>query len=333
MSAAPRPLLPLCALGLALALAVPAAAAEGGPAAAGELIEAGRPEAAVELLDRWLAANPEDADALLLRSTARFVLGEMEAGQADLTRALEIDPALRQGWLNQAALALAGDDHEAALEAFRRAEQLDPAAADNSLNIGAVLLLQGRLDEASRRFESYLAASAGVAEASYLVATNYAMAGYVGLSLGHLRRAIALDERSRLRARNDPNFSGLAANAQFQQLLVVDGYQPPPGSHRAARRFEAAYGGGPEGPLLRAVLDALQISGKPYDPRIELTPDWALIWSDMRIKVSALDGGGEVLLSAPATRFTPEEWRRASESLFRQIAIQLVSRGDTAGSR
>ena len=301
------------------------AATSDGPAAARELIEAGQPAAAAAFLDSWLQANPKDAGALLERSTARFILGEMETGRRDLERALKLDPALRQGWLNRAALDLADGNQAAALEAFRRAEALDPSASDNSLNIGAVLLLQGNLDEASQRFGDYLAAHAGTADASYLVASNYAMAGYVGLSLGHLRRAIGLDERSRLRARNDPNFAGLAESTQFQELLLTDGYTPPPGAHRATQRFEASYDTA-QGPLLGAVLDALQISGQPYDPRIEVNPDWALVWSDMRIKISALAAGGQVELSAPAERFTPAQWQQKSETLLRQIVVQLVAR-------
>ena len=316
--------LTLALLTALLAVAAPAAQTDG-PAAARELIEAGQPEAAAAFLDSWLQSNPRDAEALLERSTARFMLNEMATGRRDLERALELDPTLRQGWLNRAALDLADGDQAAALEAFRRAEALDPSASDNSLNIGAVLLLQGELDEANRRFERYLSAHAGTAEASYLVASNYAMAGYVGLSLGHLQRAIGLEERSRLRARNDPNFSGLADSSQFQQLLLTDGYRPPPGAHRAVRRFEAAYDG-TRGPLLGAVLDALQTSGQPYDAVIEVTPDWALVWSEMRIKVAALDGGGQVELSAPAERFTPEQWRQKSEALLRQIAVQLLAR-------
>lgn len=312
-------------LATAIVAAGAPAATSDGPAAARELIEAGQPAAAAAFLDTWLQTHPEDAGALLQRSTARFMLDEMEPGRRDLERALELDPTLRQGWLNRAALDLADGDHPAALEAFRRAEALDPAASDNSLNIGAVLLLEGDLDEASRRFGRYLAAQPGDAEASYLVASNYAMAGYVGLALGHLRTAIGLDERSRLRARNDPNFSGLADSGQFQQLLLTDGYAPPPGAHVAVQRFEAAYDGS-RGPLLPAVLDALQTSGQPYDPRIEVNPDWALVWSEMRIKVAAAGGGGQVELSAPAERFTPEQWRQRSESLLRQIAVQLVAR-------
>ncbi|MFQ5349373.1 MAG: tetratricopeptide repeat protein [Thermoanaerobaculia bacterium] len=328
MSARTRTLRRCLASGLALALVAGAAwaAPTDGPAAARELIEAGQPEAAAAFLDSWLQTNPDDAGALLQRSTARFMLNEMETGRRDLERALELDPTLRQGWLNRAALDLADGDQAGALEAFRRAEALDPAASDNSLNIGAVLLLQGELDEASQRFGRYLAAHSGTAEASYLVATNYAMAGYVGLSLGHLQRAVDLDERSRLRARNDPNFSGLAENGQFQSLLLTDGYAPPPGAHRAAQRFEALYDAA-RGPLLGAVLDALQTSGLPYDPRIEVNPDWALVWSELRIKVSALPAGGQVELSAPAERFTPQLWQHKSEALLRQIAVQLVARG------
>ena len=295
-------------------------------AQARELLDAQRPDEALALLDRALAARPDDAEALLLRSTARFMLGDLEAGRRDLDRALVLDPTLRQGWLNRAAVAVAEERYDDALAAFLHAEELDPRAPENDLNVGTVQLLQGQLEPASRRFQRYLAGAGDTAEGYYLVAGNYALAGYAALAVEHLRAAVERDERSRRRARTDPNFASLETNPRFQRLLATDAYEPPAGSFAADRTLEAGYDGG-RGPLLPAVLDALQLGDRPFDPQVEVTEVWALIWGEVRIKVSdTLGGRGRVQLSAPPGAFTPAGWRQATDSLLARIERQALMR-------
>ncbi len=157
------------------------------------------------------------------------------------------------------------------------------------------------------------------------MASNYALAGYEALAIQHLVQAIQLDEKSRLRARTDPNFSALEANSRFQEVLNSDSYRLPPGGFFSRRQVDVPYEGG-RGILLEAVMNALQLSGQPFDPRIEVTPDWALIWSDLRIKVASRpEGGGWVEISAPAGEFSPAEWQQRSEDFFRQVAVQVHS--------
>jgi tetratricopeptide (TPR) repeat protein len=304
-----------------------AQASESQLAQARELLEAGNPEAALALLDRVVKKDPSSAEALLLRSTAHFVLGEDKPGRRDLKRALEADPGLRQAWLNSAALNLADQNYDGALQDFEKAEQLDPAAADNDVNIGAVLILRGDLDGANQRFQRYLSLNPGSAGPFYLVASNYAMAGYAGLAIENLQRAVQIDEKSRLRARTDPNFAALETQPRFQDLLLNDTYRPPAGTYTAAREFEVPYTEADKR-LLRAVVDALQIAGQPFDRRVEVTPGWALIWADFRIKVTDGDNGkGKVELSAAPETLTPTQWRQRSEEFFRQVDIQLLQRG------
>lgn len=296
-------------------------------AEAQELLDAGDPEAALEVLDPYLKKRSEDARALFLRSTAHFMSGETDAGRRDLERSLEIDPDQRQGWLNLGGLAVTEARWDDAVTAFRRAEELDPEAPENDLNLGAVLLLQGDLPAASQRFKGYLNRPEATADDYYLVATNYAMAGYAGLAVEHLREAVERNERARLRAKTDPNFLPLEEHPQFRELVQTDLYQPPAGAYQASRRFSAPYdpeGGG----LLRAVLDTLQLSGASFDPRVEVTPSWALIWGDLRIKVErgAQEGQGIVRVSAPSERFTPVEWSRRVTELFDGVEKRLVTR-------
>jgi tetratricopeptide (TPR) repeat protein len=332
--------LPLLAAALGLlVLAAPLAAAQRPEpvkpseiAQAQILVDAGRPAEAIPILDRVLRRQPNDARALFLRSTARLLTDDLPGGRADLDRVLVLDPKNRQAWLTRAGMEIAETRYGPALEALRQAEALDPAAADNHLNIGAVQLLQGQLPEATDRFRRYLAAQPEAAEPFFLVAKNFAAAGYAGMAVEHLRRAIELDERWRVRARTDPSFGGLAAHTGFQQLLAIDSYRPPAGAWRAERTYNAAYDGG-EGLLLGAVLDALLTLGERVDPRVEVTPDWALVWGEVRIKVAPHAGGGVVELSAPAERFTAERWQAESERLFRAITLQIVQRSRPAAKR
>ena len=290
------------------------------------LLESGRPDEALRLLKKLPPPVAGSAAALLHRSTARFMLGQTDLGRRDLDEALRKDPTLRQAWLNRAALDISDGQLDRALEALGRARTLEPAAPDNDINIGAVLLMQNRVTEARPYLDRYLAANDGSPDAWYLVASNYALADQVEPAVSHLRRAIAIDERSRLRSRTDPNFASLAEQPAFQQLLSVDSYRLPAQTHAVYRTYEEVYRAG-DGKLLPAVLDALQLIGEPFDRQIEVTPDWTLIWGEMRIKVrNDPHEGGRVELTAPKMKFGVDEWKARASRLFNEIAVQLAKR-------
>ena len=295
-------------------------------ARAQEMIDGGDADGALEILNRLVKQKPPSAEALLLRSTALFMVGDLEKGRRDLDRSLEIDSGLRQAWLNRAALDLAEQHYPEALDALEKAKDLDPSAPDNDLNIGAVQLLQGDLQQASDHFQTYLQSNPTSADSFYLVATNYAMAGYAGPSIEHLRRAIEIDEKSRLRSRTDPNFRELESNPRFIEILSNDTYRVPPGAYQ--RIFEIATPfAGADSVLLQSVLDALQFSNQPFDRRVEVTPEWALIWGEMRIKLTnSSNGKGQIQLSAPANQFTPDQWKQQTDDLIREIKVRLTQR-------
>lgn len=312
---------------IALLLAAAASAASQPPAAivarAQELLDGGRAEEALALVEPLAGGSRPEPRALLLRGTARLMLGQTAAGQKDLERALELDPSQRQGWLNLAGVHIAAKRYGPALAALDKAQQIDPQAPDNDLNTGAVLLLDGKLQPASERFARYVGRNPG-AESYYLVATNYALAGYNALAVQHLRQAIAVNERSRLRARTDANFAELAKTPQFQDLLATDSWKPPVGALSARQVFGVDYDG--QGKLLDAVLAALAAVREPFDARVEVTADWALVWAEFRLKVSrGPDGKGVVELHASPGQMTPAVWQQRSDRLFREILLRLMS--------
>jgi tetratricopeptide (TPR) repeat protein len=300
-------------------------------ARAQEAVDAGRTDEALALVAPILKRDPRNARALLVRSTAHCLDGDLEHCRADLDKVIQLDPSLRQAWLNRSALAISDKRYDDALAALDRAEKLDPKNPDNGLNQGAVLLLAGRLEPATAQFQRYLDASQGSAEAWYLVATNYAFSGYSALAIRHLEHAIQLDDRERARARTDPNFSELASNSDFQKLMSTDSFVPAPGSSAAEKTFQTRYDGA-DSPILTAALNTIQLGGAPLDRLIEVNQDWALLRSDFRVKLLGnADGTTTVRLTAPPGKFTDDQWRQRTDAFFAALQHELLKLELAAG--
>ncbi len=315
-----------------LALAAASAAQDGAGstlARARSLLEQERAAEARSLLEPLANATPPSAEALFLLSNAHFVLGDAAAGRLALERSLEMEPDLRDGWITLGALDLAEGRLEEALASFRRAQELDPAADDNLVNLGATYILLGDLANASRHFNGYLTERRSDGMAYYLVAKNYAVGEYWELTVQHLQAAIQLDETLRRAARQDPTFLGAATYPSFVALMATDGYRPVAGSHVRTEQFSGTYDGG-HGVLLRGALNALQFSGRPFDPNVEVTDQWALIWAEARMKLANdtatnNTGGGRIDFSAPPTAFgSAADWNRWVDELSREIREQVA---------
>ncbi|UPT73256.1 MAG: hypothetical protein M0D55_15400 [Elusimicrobiota bacterium] len=83
-----------------------------------EALEKGDVKTAVKEADLALAANPANADALVLRAGARYEAGDKAAAVADAQAALVLDPSNRQA---QAILSLSSKPSGAGLAAFSAA--------------------------------------------------------------------------------------------------------------------------------------------------------------------------------------------------------------------
>lgn len=319
-------------LALTACLLVAPLAALGQPAAdsrsldqARRLIDDERPQEALEILEPLSRRRSPSAETFLLLSYGHLMLGDLGAARAALERSLDLDPRSIDAWLLEGAIELDQQNYDAAVAAFRRLQELEPGEASKyDLNIGAALALGGDVATASRHFNSYLRAHRTDAEAYYLVAKNYALAERFDLAVQHLEAAVRLDERMRPRIRRDPTFAPMSVYRPFARLLATDSYRPTPGAHYRRETFDEPYDGG-RGPLLTGVLNAVQLSGRRYDPSVEVTEGWALVWTDVRIKVAdAPGGGGQIELSAPTDALSAEAWRALSDELVASVREQLA---------
>lgn len=231
---APALLLPLL-FALSLALAAPARANDAELARIEAVIDEGDGAQALAMLQKVVKGQPSPREQML-RGSARILMGELKTGGFDLEEAVRRDPTLRRGFMNLAALEIAEAKYASAYEYFKKAQALDPKAADSYLNLGACLMMMGRSDEARDHFDRYLSMQSS-AEDYYLVAANYALGRAYDLTVKTLEKAIALNERLRLRARSDDRFV-LVDSFEYRVLLFTDNYQPPANHYQTAAAFK-----------------------------------------------------------------------------------------------
>jgi hypothetical protein len=99
---------------------------------------------------------------------------------------------------------------------------------------------------------------------------------------------------------------------------------PAAGSLQTSRAFAIAYDAS-DPRLVNAILDALAALKVPFDRRVEVTPDWALVWADVRIKVRRDAPGQSVVeVSAPPASFTPQAFGKRIEALLSRAELALL---------
>lgn len=287
-------------------------------------LDAGDGATALEMLQPLLRSQGRRGDVLLAYSTALFLTGDTDEGEKALRRAVDRDPALLQGWLNLGALLVSQGQAQEAVRSFERARALAPDDPDISLNLGLALLLSGRLDDARTQFDRYLSARGDRAEDHAMVAQNYALANAVPDATRHAAVAISKNERLRLDMRTDPRFARALDDPGFQRLLATDSFDPAAGSLRVQREFDQQYETR-DARIIGVVIDSLNTLGIPFDPRIEATADWALIWTEnFRLKLAPRGTKTQISIIAPPRSFSRAGWQNLQDRLWAQIEYALA---------
>jgi tetratricopeptide (TPR) repeat protein len=125
----------------------------------------GMHEAALELVARALAADPDNADVRAQRGTTLLALGRLDEAIEGFREAIRLRPE-SVAYRNDLGVVLArrGRREEAA-GSYREAIQLQPDFPDAHNNLGNTLRLDGRLDEAVAAYREAIRLRPGYAEA------------------------------------------------------------------------------------------------------------------------------------------------------------------------
>jgi arylsulfatase A-like enzyme/Tfp pilus assembly protein PilF len=121
------------------------------------LADAGRPDEAVALLERALAADARNAEAHELLGTIDLGLRKPEEARAHLQQAVALNPRLPAAWNSLGVALYAVEGPDAALKAWQQAVALDQTQYDALLNIGLVAAKSGRMDQARQALHRFVA--------------------------------------------------------------------------------------------------------------------------------------------------------------------------------
>nr|WP_221474532.1 tetratricopeptide repeat protein [Planomonospora venezuelensis] len=117
----------------------------------------GRPEDALEDLDRVIAADPGYPDYYIDRGNLLHRLGRTDAAVADYETAMEAGPPFPEPYYNRAEIRFTAGDHSGALADLDHALELDPEFVDALANRAGLLAALGEYGRARADAEAGLA--------------------------------------------------------------------------------------------------------------------------------------------------------------------------------
>ena len=136
---------------------------------------------------------PPKAYALRRQALEALEQGDEKRAIARLQRAVEIAPDLAEAWNTLGTLANTSRDFATAEQYFRTALEKDPAAFAPLVNLGGVVLAQGRYDEAIELNQEAVEARDDDALAHAQLGMAHFFRGDKGEAMRHLLRARQLD--------------------------------------------------------------------------------------------------------------------------------------------
>ncbi len=132
--------------------------------AASRLVQGGRYEEAVTLLEPLFATPPKEWEAYLVMGTAHLGAGRLDLAENYFNRGIARDARQAKLWIQLALVAQQKKENLAALQRLNHARQLAPESPDVWLNIGYSNDVLGDRDGAVRAYRNFLAFSEGKAD-------------------------------------------------------------------------------------------------------------------------------------------------------------------------
>ena len=117
------------------------------------LLNSGNAQGALDVAEKWMAAAPQDMDAVGWHGRALLRLGRLKEAENDFRRVLAAHPNDSDALLDLATILRRQSDLPGALELLKQAHSADPKREDVLLEEGRVLRALGRTREARATFQ------------------------------------------------------------------------------------------------------------------------------------------------------------------------------------
>ena len=161
---------------------------------ASDLLSVGRVEEAREAIGETLKGAPGDADALALSAAIAVAQNEKESALDLGKKAAAANPKSAEAWIALSYAQQANFDLDGALSSLREAVRVAPGNALARARLSEILLSFGRLDEALKEAKEAASQNPDVARAQTVLGFAYLTQVKVQESRTAFERAIALDQ-------------------------------------------------------------------------------------------------------------------------------------------
>jgi len=147
---------------------------------------------------------------------------DWEGADADLARAIELDPTLSEAHLTRGVLYSMRGELDRGLAEIRRSQELEPLLTLAKTRTGAMFYFAHRYAEAERQLKESLALDDNFAIAHRSLGRVYLHTGRYDLALAEFARAPAISPGSHADLANVYAFSGRRAEAQAELQRVLE---------------------------------------------------------------------------------------------------------------
>ncbi len=163
-------------------------------------------DAAKKYYERSLKLNREYAEALNNLGTVYYAKKSYRRAISHYMKALRIAPNSASIWSNLGTAEFARKKYDEAMKSYEKAMALDPEVFEHRSSAG--VLLQERSVEERAKFH-------------YYQAKLYAKSGQNDRALLYLRKALEEGLKERDKVQEEPDFAGLRALPEFQELVAT----------------------------------------------------------------------------------------------------------------
>lgn len=170
------------------------------------------PRAARDRIQKALTAGPRSSELLELAGRTLFVTGDAKPGQAALVEAIKLDPTNHEAYVHLTASYASEGRLDDALKLFESAQQF-PAVGSLTMQ-GIILSIQGKAQEAQKRYERAIAIDPNAAVAANNLAYLYAESGQ------NLEVAQQLAQTAKTKLPQDPEVSDTLGWVYYRKGLA-----------------------------------------------------------------------------------------------------------------
>ncbi|EGN97602.1 hypothetical protein SERLA73DRAFT_92775 [Serpula lacrymans var. lacrymans S7.3] len=186
-----------------------------------------------EAVDQGISWGAGEAEALNLRGTFKFLMGDVLGAKADLLQSISLLPSFTQSLVKVASVHMEQGDREKAFECFEEAIRQDPNDADVYYHRGQVLFITNEFEKAAENYQQSMNLDDTFVFSHIQLAVAQYKMGNVANSMATFRRTLtAFPQRS-----EPPNYYGELlldqqrfqdAVEKFERAIEIERAKAPP---------------------------------------------------------------------------------------------------------